>query len=443
MRVLVASEAHFTRGHDAWVYARGGENYGFWSGYLAGCAEVGVLARLREPGESLEQIDGAEGPRRADGPGVHFHGLEDYLGPWQYLRCRAALRREVRAAVAKYDAVILRAPGAVAYLVWQATRDLRKPYAVEVLGDPWEALAPERASSPSLLRPMARRWSRRSLERLCREAPLACYVTRQRLQERYPAKGKSFACSDVRLRSLAGQAEMEARIKRIAEASAGLRIWELGFAGSLEQLYKAPDIHLRAIRICLDQGLPIRFSVLGDGRYRPMLERMAASLGLAGAVQFLGAAPQGRAVDEFLQRLDLFLLASRTEGLPRALVEAMAHGCPAIGSTAGGIPELLAAQDLVAAGSATRLAEKIGEVLENPARLRAMARRNRAAAAAYAPERLNPLRAGFLAELAALAGHSQALSAPAVETDLTPPWLEQRLLEQRAGRPVAQLTGID
>ena len=55
-----------------------------------------------------------------------------------------------------------------------------------------------------------------------------------------------------------------------------------------------------------------------------------------------GRIPTGAPIFEFLDSLDLYLQFSRGgEGLPRALVEGMSRGCPAIGSTVGGIPELL------------------------------------------------------------------------------------------------------
>jgi glycosyltransferase involved in cell wall biosynthesis len=196
---------------------------------------------------------------------------------------------------------------------------------------------------------------------------------------------------------------MDRRFRRIEQSRSGRRTWQLGFVGSLEQLYKAPDIVLRAIGICVDRGLQVRLSLLGEGRYRPRLERLGADLGLGGSVCFRSAVSPGREVDEFLESIDLFVLASRTEGLPRVLVEAMARGCPAIGSTAGGIPELLAAEDLVEPGDATALANKIGEALTCRGRLEQMARRNRAVAEEYAPERLAAVRGLFLGELAALA----------------------------------------
>lgn len=73
----------------------------------------------------------------------------------------------------------------------------------------------------------------------------------------------------------------------------------------------------------------------------------AGRLGVADRVTFVGTVPAGAAVRAHLDAADLVVVPSRTEGLPRALIEAMARGLPAVGTTVGGIPELLADVDLV------------------------------------------------------------------------------------------------
>jgi glycosyltransferase involved in cell wall biosynthesis len=77
------------------------------------------------------------------------------------------------------------------------------------------------------------------------------------------------------------------------------------------------------------------------------------------------------------------------------MIEAMTRGLPCIGSRVGGIPELLATEDLVAAEDVKGLATKIKEVLTNPERLSRMSERNLQRAQEYRPEVLIKRRNEF------------------------------------------------
>jgi len=79
--------------------------------------------------------------------------------------------------------------------------------------------------------------------------------------------------------------------------------------------------------------------------------------------------------------------------------EAMARGLPCIGSTVGGIPELLQPEDLVPPGDAEALGTKIREVLDNCERLTRMSMRNLEVARQYREDLLEAKRLGFYEEL--------------------------------------------
>ncbi len=134
--------------------------------------------------------------------------------------------------------------------------------------------------------------------------------------------------------------------------------------------------------------------MVGDGAYREYLENLANKLGIKAKVKFLGQLPH-EVVLQQLKEADLFVLPSRQEGLPRAMIEAMACGLPCIGSTVGGIPELLPSEDLVPPGDIGALARKIEEVVRNPARMCQMAERNLHTAQDYRPEVLQVRREQF------------------------------------------------
>ncbi|TSC72807.1 MAG: hypothetical protein G01um101470_267 [Parcubacteria group bacterium Gr01-1014_70] len=80
--------------------------------------------------------------------------------------------------------------------------------------------------------------------------------------------------------------------------------------------------------------------IVGDGELRSDLEGLSRRLGIALAVTFFGSVPHER-VPEYQKNADIFVRASRSEGLGTSFLEAMAMGIPVIGTRVGGIPDFL------------------------------------------------------------------------------------------------------
>jgi glycosyltransferase involved in cell wall biosynthesis len=253
-----------------------------------------------------------------------------------------------------------------------------------VVADPYGIFAPGAIRHP--LRPLLRWWFPMRLRRQCRDACAAAYVTRETLQACYPPHERAF---HTHYSSVELGPECFAAGPRAPRAEGPLRVI---FIGTLEVDYKGPDVLLRALSACRRDGLDFHLEMFGDGRLRAEMEALAASLGMDRSVDFAGLLPAGPAIRERLDNGDLFILPSRHEALPRALIEAMARGLPSIGSAVGGIPELLPGDCLAPPGDAGALASKIREVACNPARLTQMSRRNLEAASEYRDEVLNQRR---------------------------------------------------
>jgi len=87
-------------------------------------------------------------------------------------------------------------------------------------------------------------------------------------------------------------------------------------------------------------GVPFDCRLIGDGPERAFLEAECRRLGIADRVHFLGAQAHQATLAEVAQA-DVFVLASFAEGLPVALMEAMALGVPCVSTTIAAIPELI------------------------------------------------------------------------------------------------------
>jgi glycosyltransferase involved in cell wall biosynthesis len=381
VNLLIDCPQHFDRTPDGIVWTNGQFPYSFWTRYLAVFGSVTVLARVRD----VPELSSERQP--ASGTGVRFLGLPDYTGPRQYAFRLAAVATTTRKAVKNGNAVLLRPPHATTGWVLWHMRKSGRPYAVEVVGDPYDVFGPNAVRHP--LRPVFRRWFTRVLKRQCANACAAAYVTEHALQRRYPPAPHAFTThySDV---DLTGTGFVEAPRTTVPSGS-----FRLILVGTLAQLYKAPDVLIEAVGVCVHEGLNIELAFVGSGDYQAQLEARAAALGIGARVQFCGQLASTEAVRAKLDRADLFVLPSRQEGLPRAMIEAMARGLPCIGSSVGGIPELLAEEDMVPPNDASALARKICEVLADPSRLARMSVRNLAKAREYSLDVLTPRREEF------------------------------------------------
>lgn len=130
---------------------------------------------------------------------------------------------------------------------------------------------------------------------------------------------------------------------------------------------KGQLILLKACAALIGEGIRLRLRLVGDGPDRRHLEAFVAQSGLAPFVVFEGA----RSHEEtrlLLQRADIFTLASFAEGVPVALMEAMATEVPCVSTNIAGIPELI--RDgmeglLVPASSSEALAAALRRLIED------------------------------------------------------------------------------
>ena len=120
------------------------------------------------------------------------------------------------------------------------------------------------------------------------------------------------------------------------------------------------------------------FLIVGDGELRPALEARASEPDLAGRVRFLGWRGD---LDTVYAASDIFVLTSRNEGTPVALIEAMAAGVAAVSTDVGGVRDVVTGPELgslVPFGDAAALAGAVLALADAPARRTEIGRAARA-----------------------------------------------------------------
>lgn len=385
MRLTILYDHRFYRSADGVVFSIQNYNYPLFAArYLPVFDEVTILARVVARRNQERQ------GRHTEGPGVRVLAMGDWLGPAGFVRQRRAVRKRLRDYIPPDTAVIMLVPGILGTLAYADFAKRKRPYGVEVITDPYDVFAPQANSHPG--RPFFRWWYARKLRQQCAGAAAAAYVTAAALQQRYPPHPDAFTTHYSSIELTAEAFIARPPLERVGRPKES---FVLAHVGTMAQLYKAQDDLLRALHLCVTQGLDVRLILVGDGKHRAELAALAAGLGLAERVLFTGQLPAGAAVRQQLDQADLFVMPSRQEGLPRAMLEAMARGLPCIGARIGGIPELLEADNLVPVNDVAALADKIKAVLQDPARRARMAARNLEFVAQYRAELLQARRAAL------------------------------------------------
>jgi glycosyltransferase involved in cell wall biosynthesis len=254
----------------------------------------------------------------------------------------------------KSDCLIARLPSRIGALAVRIAVEMNKPYLVELVGCPWDSLR-HHSWQGKMVAPFAYYGTKKKVE----DAEYVVYVTSEFLQERYPTKGKWIACSDVALKE-SDDNTLKTRILKIKNKPIAEPI-VVGTLGAVSIKYKGQQNVIKALARLKEQGLHnFQYQLVGDGD-QSYLRSVAQKFGVAEQVKFLGKMSH-QEVFKWLDSIDVYIQPSKTEGLPRSLIEAMSRGLPCFGSRAGGIPELLD-DDYLFSNTRTN-ADEIAELLE-------------------------------------------------------------------------------
>lgn len=149
--------------------------------------------------------------------------------------------------------------------------------------------------------------------------------------------------------------------------------FEILSIGSL-QPYKGQKYLIAACKLLQQQGIPFRCRIIGEGELRPDLEALIAAAQLEEQVQLLGAQSQ-EAVAELLATAHCYVQPSiitpsgKMEGIPVALMEALACALPTVATALSGIPELVVDKEsglLVPPADSQALAAAIARLYADP-----------------------------------------------------------------------------
>lgn len=370
MNATLIIEHRFRKSSNGKIYSSSNSvNRILWERYLEVYEHLTVVARIQDV---LNPI-GDEYLVSHDK--VNFVPIPYYVGPKQFIKQYFKIKKILEAQVHENQAYICRLPSILGTIIITRLKKIKIPYIVELVGDPWEVFA--KGSLKVSLSFIHRYRSFFTLKKSVKGAVGVIYVTEKMLQKRYPANKNALIthASNVILK----QGNISREAKKYPKKLENIKLVSIG---SLEQLYKSPDIVLEALGILKEKGINFELTWLGDGIYKKELQYLAKKLKISNQVKFCGNVVSTEVLKE-LQKADLYIHVSRTEGLPRSLIEAMAQGLPCIGTKVGGIPELLENECLIEKNDIEALVNKVQYYYDHPEFMERMANINLSKARGY------------------------------------------------------------
>lgn len=237
-------------------------------------------------------------------------------------KCLNILKKEIEST----DLIIIRLPSFIGNIAVSICKKYNKKYYVELVGCPWDALW----NHSFIGKTIAPLMYFRTKENV-RDAFYVQYVTNEFLQKRYPTKGKYIGCSDVKLSNCCHKKNY----KKLLD----LKKLTIGTLGVLNVKYKGQEYVIMALEKLKKKGYDIKYELVGAGN-NERLKKIAIKHNVIDNISFLGPMKH-EDVFKWLEKIDIYIQPSTTEGMPRSLIEAMSVGCLCMSSNVGGMPELL------------------------------------------------------------------------------------------------------
>lgn len=322
------------------IYSGGGLPRIVWENYLPYFDEVFVYGR-RSFNKKDKKVESSS-KKVSFKLTKNYSNLKDVI--LKYTKIKKELKREIKNA----DIVLVRLPSILGFIGAYIAFKNGKKVIVEQVGNTSEALK----THGSIVGKIAAPFFEIINKHIVKKANYVSYVTINKLQNDYPSKVLTTSISNVIINTIKVPSEID--FSKFENKTV-----RIGVIGGFDTRYKGQDVVLKAVSK-LDQknknNIELYFVGKGDGNW---LVEKARQVSLKENIKFLGPKESGDEIFNFLDTLSIYIQPSFTEGMPRALLEAMSIGCPVLGSTVGGIPDVVEPKHLHKPGDFKELSYQI------------------------------------------------------------------------------------
>lgn len=363
MKLLVSVDAHIFLTPDGKHWCSSIYGYDFWKRYLYVFDEIKIVARMKSVPEVKNGL-------LMDGPRVEVYGIPFFQGPKQLGKCLISVWKRLKNVDDGCDAALLRIPSVTAQLTYKRLKT-GIPIAAEVVTDLTNSC--EKGKATRLINSLLSY----DVKKICSKVNGVSYVTEKTMQSHYPSKARLKGESDDYFESHYSTITLQ------DEAFKGCRKYSKkdGIIAVLSNVSmnsdrKGEKVLISSVKAARDKGVNLSAVLIGDGTKRVEFQSHAKELGVSEYVHFTGLLASTDEVRKILEQCDIYVLPSKSEGLPRGILEAMAIGMPVLSTPVGGIPELIDKKYLFEPDDVNGIADELCRLAGNPEELEQMSSDN-------------------------------------------------------------------
>lgn len=382
MELLYISSYQFKK-NDEKTYALPAYGNAFWQKYL------GVFTSVKVLGENVKKYLDNGTMTLLDDPRVEVDIIPSNTHPKDFIndfKIKNILLKRIKAA----QAVLIKPSSRKGMMAIEICKKLDKPYMIEVTGDIELTLKNHKNILKRLYAPFLYNQILKSIK----DCKFGLYVTRFYLQSKFPIEGTQCGCTDTYIPNPKRDI-LDKRLEHISEIKNTSKI-NIGLIASYHDNRKGIDTAIKAMKELNKENVYLHILGLGTENDRNYWYKMAEEYGIKSKLVFDKSLSTTQEVLEWDDTMDIIILPSRSEGLPRCIVEAISRACPCIISNVCGMPELVKDSWLHDPEDYKRLALLLESMLSNRDEMLSAAKDNFLNSFNYTKDVLKERRDNFL-----------------------------------------------
>lgn len=335
MTSLILLEYHFFD-FNGDVYCDRVITYEYLQRYLKVFEKIIVCGRF-------QNATNADNLVKVSGKNVEFLRLPNFVGLKEVFRNYKKIRKILSKNLTNFDCSIVRTPTVLSFSLFSILK--RKYVFSEVVCDA-EHLFSDKHKFYNFIAKIIQ-------QNICKNSDGVAYVTNSVLQKKYPSN-KNSICTSYSSIDLYHDDFFYRENYTFSDK------FNISLFSYMDDRRKGQDILIKCVSNLKKEGLRINLNLIGDGKLLEEFKNEAYDL--MSPVTFYGRVVDKVTKKEILQNTDLVVLPTKSEGLPRSLIEAMALSIPCLATDVDGIPEIINSDQLFKYGDWDRMESLIKQL---------------------------------------------------------------------------------